>query len=517
MSDDKIFVEEFENCKRRVRRDVGDPAYKNWLGDLALEKLEEHCLVLSTSSSFKATQVSQRFAAHLVKNWDSAVSPVDRVLVRPRGPAMASQPASKQANQPAGARRNGQSHDTIKNQLGLTGIAPEAASNGSSAAMNVNTVTGSAGAGSARIRANNLAAATPLSEDEEDFLSQLDTPLNETLKFDRFLVGEGNKLAFSAAQNVVSTMTTDNRLVYFYGASGRGKTHLLNAIGHALREKRPEARVFYLTYDNLLNAYVSAVMSRTMMEFRKFLHQIDILLVDDLHLLRGRKATQEELLNLINRMTQEGKTVVVAGGMAPQRLAETGINQRLTDRLAGGTSIPLDKPDLRLRLAILQDMARKAGGDEAIILPDTILELIARRAEASVRELEGAYRFIRLHAQAHGEIPTLDKVRTMLSEHFRHHRREVTLDALKVAVAESFGWSATEMEGRKRPQPLVKARHAYCMLARKLTQESLTAIGASLGRDHTTVISGLRRAEALAETDTGFADKITALLEKFGA
>ncbi len=508
MSDDKIFVEEFENCKRRVRRDVGDPAYKNWLGDLALEKLEEHCLVLSTSSSFKATQVTQRFATHLVKNWDSSVSPIDRVLVRPRGPAQ----AGKLVGQPAGTRLNGQSHTTIKNQLGLKGIASESGAKSNAAMAKANHATANAGG-----QHGNLATATPISDDEEDFLSQLDTPLDETLKFDRFLVGEGNRLAFSAAQNVVSAMTTDNRLVYFYGASGRGKTHLLNAIGHALREKRPNARVFYLTYDNLLNAYVNAVMSRTMMEFRKRLHQIDVLLVDDLHLLRGRKATQEELLNLINRMTQEGKTVVVAGGMAPQRLAETGINQRLTDRLAGGTSISLEKPDLRLRLAILQDMARKTGGDEAILLPDTILELIARRAEASVRELEGAYRFIRLHAQAHKEIPTLDKVRTMLSEHFRHHRREVTLDALKAAVAESFGWTVTEMEGRKRPQPLVRARHAYCMLARKLTQESLTAIGVSLGRDHTTVISGLRRAEALAETDTGFADKITALLDQFGA
>ncbi len=514
MSDDKIFEEEFENCKQRVRRDIGDPAYKNWLRDLALEKLEAHCLVLSTSSSFKATQVSQRFATHLIKNWDSSVSPVDRVLVRPRGPAQPGKPVG----QPVGARLNGQSHATIKNQLGLKGIAPEAVSKSNGAnRVGARNVIGSAGGQRSNLATIAPISEAPISDDEEDFLSQLDTPLDETLKFDRFLVGEGNKLAFSAAQNVVSAMTTDSRLVYFYGASGRGKTHLLNAIGHALREKRPDARVFYLTYDNLLNAYVNAVMSRTMMEFRKRLHKIDILLVDDLHLLRGRKATQEELLNLINRMTQEGKAVVVAGGMAPQRLAETGINQRLTDRLAGGTSIPLDKPDLRLRLAILQDMARKAGGDAAIILPDSILELIARRAEASVRELEGAYRFIRLHAQAHNEIPSLDKVQAMLSEHFRHHRREVTLDALKAAVAESFGWSVAEMEGKKRPQPLVRARHAYCMLARKLTQESLTAIGVSLGRDHTTVISGLRRAEALAETDTGFADKITALLEKFGA
>ena len=361
-------------------------------------------------------------------------------------------------------------------------------------------------------------AQKSVDQEKKDFFSQLDTPLDQSLRFDHYLVGDANRLAYAAARNVVDGMTVDDRLVYFYGASGLGKTHLLNAIGHALREKRPQLRIFYLTYENFLTTYVDAVISKNLRDLRGFLHDFDVVMLDDLHLLRGRKGTQEEFLNLINRLHQEGKTVVIAGAMAPQRLAETGINQRLTDRLAGGTSIQLEKPDLRLRLAILQSMNDRHGRDEtALTLPTGILEQIARRADSSVRELEGAYRLVRLHAQAHGEIPASAQVAKMLAEHFRHHRKEVTLDNLKEAVAQSFGWSIADLEGPKRPQPLAKARHAYCMLARKLTHASLAAIGASLQRDHTTVISSLERGEALAETDIAFADKISRLLEQFGA
>ncbi|NHK29424.1 ATP-binding protein [Parvularcula flava] len=486
----------FEDYKQALRGRYGVATYESWFKMLVLDDYEEERVIISAPSQFTAKQICERFSEDMVDIWREKCGPVQSFQVRGgNGGIVASVPVRRK---PSGGMK------LVANK----GIAAREMAAANDARRPV-----------AQLRAVQKEEAAPQQAPEADPGLNIAAPLNATLSFERFCVSDCNRLAQAAANSVLENETTG--VVYYHGGPGRGKTHLLNSIGLEWLNRRPGDKVLYLTYDNLLNGYVTAVMSKNLPELRAYLDQIDLLMVDDVHMLRGRKATQEELLTLIDRLVAKGGTVIVAGSMAPSALAETGLNHRLTDRLGGGLAVQMDKPDFGLRLKILRQMADYDCTNNRVCVEERYLQMIARRCDASIREIEGAYRSIRLRAEtcqrSSDAEPMSDAyVLSVLQEMQRFRKKEFTLDDLMSAVADAFGLSVADLKSRRRPQTIVKGRHAFCLLARKLTDAPLKEIGACLNRDHTTVLSSLDRGEVLAETSPEFGERISRLMDEFG-
>lgn len=498
----------FQEYKAALKGRYGTDTYESWFKFLALDAYDQKRVILCAPSKFAAKQICERFSEDMVEIWKEKCGPVKSFEVRGGNGdgasfipvrTMPSRPVSGVRRQPGGyaASTDAVTPSLARRQQQDTAPQPPLETQQTAAHP---------------LTPQRLRETTALADPDLNIAA----PLNIAMSFDRFCVSDCNKLAAAAAMSVLEGETSG--LVYVHGGPGRGKTHLLNGIGQEWLRRNADARVLYLTYDNLLNGYVSAVMSKSLPELRAYLDNIDILMVDDVHLLRGRKATQEELLCLIDRLVAKGRAVIVAGAMAPASLAETGLHHRLTDRLGGGLCTPIDKPDFALRLKVLRQMAGYDCANNRICVEERYLQMIARRCDASVREIEGAYRTIRLKTetcQRTNEVITESYVNGVLEEMLRYRRKDVTLDDLLAGVADEFGLSVADLRSRRRPQTIVKGRHAFCMLARKLTDSPLKVVGACLGRDHTTVLSSLSRGEVLAETDPTFGGRISRLMDKF--
>ena len=476
-------LQTFRTYKDALRGKYGPAAYDSWFKPLSLVRYHKDHVVIGAPSNFTASQIRQRYSDGLVEVWKDNIGPIAQISIKGNLDVQAhASTRERMARQKETMLRNTGVTQTAK----IPAVAPETRKE---------------------------------APEETGTVSITASHLTRAFTFGRFCPGDANRIALAAASNMVET--GDDHLLFVHGGSGRGKTHLLNAVGHAWLQNRPGDNVLYITYDNLLNGYVSAVMSKSVPELRAWLDRIDILIVDDIHLLRGRKATQEELLCLVDRLMSRGKTVAIAGGLAPAKLAETGLNQRFADRLSGGLCVQIDRPDYQLRLKILKQLADEDLERGKITLEEPMLQIIARHCDASVRELEGAYKLVRLHAEAEGQDNpgrnlSEDQIRSLLQNHLSYRRKEVTLDDIKSAVADEFGLTVAEIESRRRMQPIVKARHAFCLLARRLTDAPLKQVGAVINRDHTTVLSSIDRGEVLAETDPAFGDRISRLLEQFG-
>ncbi len=484
-------LQKFSVYKTALKTRYGDAVYDSWFKALSLLKLQNGHAVIGAPSKFSASQITERFSSGMFELWHKEIGPICQISIR----------GNKDLQKYV--ERSAPIHDGYREKRGAVSIPRSMPAKTSDLFSKKST--------------ESPGAAKPVSA-SGGFTPSLASPLNAALTFDRFCIGEANRVAFVGARNVVER--TDDRMFFLFGGSGRGKTHLLNAIGHEWLTRHAQDNVLYLTYDNLLNGYVSAVLSKSVPELRAYLDRIDILLVDDIHLLRGRKATQEELLCLVDRLISCGKTVVIAGAMASTKLAETGLNQRLADRIGGGACVPVEKPDLQLRMKILRQMAEQDATRIDFVCDEAALQIVARRCDNSVRELEGAYRLLRLNAKAdkrsgNARQMTEDRVKALINEHLSCRPREVTLEDLKSRVASTFGLSVRDLESRKRMQPIVKGRHAFCLLARRLTEAPLKQIGAVIDRDHTTVLSSIDRGEVLAETNPVFGDRISQLMEEF--
>ncbi|MGV6800580.1 MAG: DnaA ATPase domain-containing protein [bacterium] len=462
-------LKNFETYKSALRHHYGDATFNSWFANLSLINYTDNDVTMGTNNQFTTKQIAQRYSKDMQTIWHRQIGDPKRIYIKTGSGLSANSLQAKAKQYPAYKKPV---MGKPKNTLPTT----------------------------------------------NDLTQNLPSPLNPGLVFETFCIGEANRVAFAAARSIIDD--PNERFVFFHGASGRGKTHLLNAIGQEWIKNNPQDNVLYLTYDNLLNGYVNAVLSKSVSELRNYLDQIEILLVDDIHLLRGRKATQEELLNLIDRLIACKKTVVIAGNLPALKLAETGLNYRLADRIGSGMSVQLDKPDYSLRLKILDQMNTVDGQNSTTGITPQHLQTIARRCDASIRELEGAYRTIRLNSRAlqfDNSLETLDDemIRKLLQEQLHASRKDITLEDIKDAVSEEFGVTVLEIESRRRMQPIVKSRHAFCLVARKLTDSPLKQIGAVINRDHTTVLSSIDRAQILAETDPKFADRISALLNRF--
>ena len=455
----------------RVR--VGDAKYISWFKDLGLADVSEDCVTLTTGSQAKRDMLDHRFFPVLEDTWRAEVGPVRKMRLT----------VLKSNLSAHAARVNAQEEQ-------------RAAVNGAAAPADVLPP-------SARARAGK-------EQGKEAGFDDLATPLDPRRTFDSFAVDGSNRIAWAAAQEALSEGRA-RELIYFYGPSGVGKTHLLQAIAHEWLARGDRGSAGYVTYNNLINACVSAVWSNATPALHKALLAHGFVGFDDIHFLTGKNRTQEELLIVIDAALDSGKQVVIAGELPPARLAEAGLNQRLADRLAGGICAPIHPGDEPLRMAVLKKRLEQSPA--MCRVSDEALAFIARTFTQSMRETIGALNQLLLMYGAEEIVVDLDEAKSVLQSRLEDRRRAATIEDAIAAGAEAFGLKLDDMTGRSQPQRIVRARHAVVWCAREVLKESFPRIGKALKRDHTTVMSSYRRAQALMERDKAFQDGVKRIRE----
>lgn len=470
---------QFTRFKSCLKEQFGQAVFDSYFDRLSLAEVGDDHVTLCAPTRFSASLISQRYSGRMRQVWSEQIHPVSRLSVK-------------------GAQELGVLRKDVSEMK--EGLAQQRTAIASSLTA-----------------APKVTPKAP-AEEKPAFDSEGAPTFAQSMTIDRFCTNETNSLAFRAIMKLLDSDTP--MVTMIYGSAGRGKTHLLNAVGQEWLRRHPGDNVLYLTYDALMTDVSEAFISKSFKELRAFLQNTDVLLIDDIQLLRGRKRTQEELDCLIDKLRSAGKRVLVAGAMPPKELAETGISPRLASRLSGGLCVAVSKPDLSLRTKIAKQFADEAMRVSGIAIPQRHLDFIARRCEDSVRELEGALSLIQVATEAAadqgGQISD-EQVRQLLTDHLSQRSHQITPEAILDYTVETFGLSKDDLMSRSRKQPIVRARHAFCFAVRKLTDTPLTAIGSMIGRDHTTVMHSIRTAEILASTDPTFGSRITAIFDEFDA
>ncbi|CAN5620101.1 chromosomal replication initiator protein DnaA [soil metagenome] len=336
-------------------------------------------------------------------------------------------------------------------------------------------------------------------------------PLDSRFTFDSFVVGKPNELAYSAARRVADRGPVSFNPLFLYGGTGLGKTHLMHAIAWEVRAGNAEARVLYLSAEQFMHRFVSALRSKDIHGFKELFRSVDMLMVDDLQFIAGKDGTQEEFFHTFNALIDQNKQIVISGDRAPGEI--DGLEERIKSRLQWGLVVDLHPTDYELRLGILQSKAElHAGLHPGVAVAGGVMEFLAHRINSNVRVLEGA--LIRLFAYASlvGQEITLDMAQECLADILRASERKITIDEIIRKVADHYTLRLSDLLSARRARSVARPRQVAMFLAKTLTSRSLPEIGRRFGgRDHTTVIHAVRKIEELRKTDSQIAEDVELL------
>ncbi len=339
--------------------------------------------------------------------------------------------------------------------------------------------------------------------------SWLDSQLNPRLTFEAFVVGTGNRFTHAACLAVAENPGHAYNPLFIFGGSGLGKTHLLHAVGHAVRQTRPDARVTYVPAERFTNEMIFSIQHAQTLAFRNKYRNVDVLLIDDIQFLAGKEGTQEEFFYTFNALRDAHKQVVVTADKPPKDIPMLEV--RLTSRFNQGLVTDIKQPDLETRIAILRGRCAQEGG--GLHLQDDVLLLIADRIHTNIRDLEGCLvRLIAVASLTHQEI-SLELAEEVLQHYVNAEPEQLTPERILAAVAEKFGVKTEALCGPRRTRTVVLPRQVAMFLARQLTELSLVEIGRLFGgRDHTTVIYSCEKVGAMIAADIEFAEKVNGLI-----
>jgi chromosomal replication initiator protein len=326
--------------------------------------------------------------------------------------------------------------------------------------------------------------------------------LNPSYTFDRFVIGDGNRLAHGAALAVAEAPSEAYNPLFLHGPPGLGKTHLLGAIANYLGANAPALSVRYTTAESFTNEFVGALKSAGAEGFKARYRDIDVLLIDDVQFLEGKPATEEEFFHTFNALYESGSQLVLSADRIPSELST--LASRLRDRFEWGLTVPLEAPNRATRLTVLRRLVQESGVE---IADDGALNELADRIDANVRQLHGALTRVLAHASLMARPLSTD----LIAEVIPHGRsaQATSVEEIQQRVAEGFGISRAELVGSSRAATPLRARQVAIFLTRELTDLSLPQIGRLYGgRDHSTVLNSLRRVEAGLADDTDLAARV---------
>lgn len=337
------------------------------------------------------------------------------------------------------------------------------------------------------------------------------TRLDPRFTFDNFVVGKPNELAFAAANRVAQGGPVTFNPLFLYGGVGLGKTHLMHAIAHEYRRRDPSANVVYLSAEQFMVRFIQALRERKMMDFKEEFRSVDVLMVDDVQFIAGKDSTQEEFFHTFNALIDQNKQIIISGDRPPTEIKE--LENRIASRLQSGLVVDLHPTDFELRLGILQAKVELYRETYPQLEVDTnILKFLAHRISTNVRVLEGALTRLFAFASLVGREIDQALVQEVLSDVLRASDRKITVEEIQRRVSEHFNIRLSDMLGPKRLRSFARPRQVAMFLAKHLTSRSLPEIGRRFGgRDHTTVLHGVKKIEELCQSDSQLADDVEML------
>jgi len=327
-------------------------------------------------------------------------------------------------------------------------------------------------------------------------------------RFDNFITGTSNKLAYEASLKVSENISHYNPL-YIYGGVGMGKTHLLNSIALSLKEKN---RVMFISAERFMYQFVKSIKSNDMVKFKEYFRNADILLIDDIQFMNGKEAMQEEFFHTFNALIDKGSQVIISADRAPNKLSR--IQERIKSRFTGGLVVDIQSPDYQLRSKIVKQKTEELNVffSNQVNISEEIQKFISTEITTSIRELVGAINRVVSFSRIYNKIPNLSEVKVVLKDLLNIGENKVTIDLIQSTVCKFFKISKNEMLSSRRSRYLVRPRQTAIYLTKILTSKSLPEIGREFSnRDHTTIIHSVKTIEKLKEKDAEMTDNINNL------
>src|SRR5210317_832587 len=445
----------------RMRSDLGDNVWRNWIKGLDFGKMDHGVMVLYSGSSLVASRVNSQYADRLRMYWQVESREIRQVRVehRQHTPVMPEKPYDKPVS----------SHPVDADQ-GATYSAQLSATR------------------------------------RTDSGDELGGVLDPRMTFENFIVGKPNELAYAAAMRAAESDTPSFNPLFLHGGVGLGKTHLMHAIAWQIRRRDPSRKVVYLSAEKFMYRFIRALRYRDTMQFKEQFRSVDVLMVDDVQFISGKDSTQEEFFHTFNALVEDGRQVIISADKSPTDLE--GMEERLRSRLGWGMVADIHPADYELRLGILQSKAEHAP----VQIADKVLEFMAHRIASNVRELEGALNRIAAHAMLVGREITIESAADLLSDLLRASSRKVSIEAIQNRVAAHYGVRVAEMFSPRRARNIARPRQVAMYLAKNLTSLSYPDIGRQFGgRDHTTVMHAVKTIESLSKSDGQLAEDVQLL------
>ncbi len=446
------FDRQWSRVRGMLREEFGETAYNTWLASLTLDGLEGERVLLSVPTRFLRDWVAAHYADRIRVLW-RRVNPMISGVALNVMPATPPSPASAKA---------------IVAPVDPVQAAPESA---------------------------------PAD-------AEIGAPLDPRCTFEKFVVGQPNELAFAAAKRVAQMAVPPFNPLFLYGGVGLGKTHLMHAIAWQIRRQDGARKVVYLSAEKFMYQFVKALRFKDTMSFKELFRSADVLMVDDVQFIGGKETTQEEFFHTFNTLVDRGRQIVISADRSPSELA--GLEERIRSRLGWGLVVDIHPTTYDLRREILQVKARTMA--QEVVIPEAVLDFLARRITSNVRELEGALNRIVAQATLVGRAITLEMAQDILQDLLRAHERRVTIEDIQRRVAEHYKIRLVDMQSARRARAVARPRQVAMYLAKQLTPRSLPEIGRKFGgRDHTTVMYAIRKIEELRAIDPLLSEDIETL------
>ncbi|MFD1216758.1 MULTISPECIES: chromosomal replication initiator protein DnaA [Microbulbifer] len=470
---------------------------QNWVGDKFLDRIRDLVQHFNGGQSLAVEVVSidrraTRFRRNLGGTAQSSASgaahaPAPPSLSSSRAPAQASSPVPSRASSQPGAQVA--ARPSVDPQLNNV-VAEESGVDNLTAAERLPADLHSGGEPAV------AAPVPPPRKVEVEGAIKHGSALNRGFTFASFVEGKSNQLGLAAAQQIADNPGGAYNPLFIYGGVGLGKTHLMHAVGNALVERNPNAKVVYLHSERFVADMVKALQLNAISDFKRYYRSVDALLIDDIQFFAGKERSQEEFFHTFNSLLEGGQQIILTCDRYPKEI--DGLEERLKSRFGWGLTVAVEPPELETRVAILMKKAEQVGVD----LPHDTAFFIAQRIRSNVRELEGALRRVIANAQFTGRPIDDILVREALKDLLALQDRLVSVDNIQRVVAEYYKIKVADLLSKRRSRSVARPRQVAMSLAKELTNHSLPEIGDAFGgRDHTTVLHACRKIRQLQESD----------------
>ncbi|NIY74882.1 chromosomal replication initiator protein DnaA [Thalassospira sp. HF15] len=474
-------VATWQLVREKLRAEFGATAYRYWLEPVALIAVEAGVARLGAPTRAMRDWVTQHYLDRIQKFWHAEDSDVHFVEI----------------NIVSGMQANGSASGTSKSaSASSSATAPRAkAGRKSESAENASVADAP--------RQSNGSGRTAIASMSDDGIS---AALDPRYTFDNFVLGKPNEFAYAAARRLAEAESVPFNPLFLYGGVGLGKTHLMHAIAWHIRRTQPHRTVIYLSAEKFMYRFIRALRDKNTVDFKDQFRSVDVLMVDDVQFISGKDSTQEEFFHTFNALVDQGRQIIVSADKSPSDLED--IEERLRSRLGSGLVADIHATTYELRLGILEAKAERQG----VELPQRVMEFLAHKITANVRELEGALNRVIAHAQLVGREIGLEMVQDILHDVLRASERRVSIEEIQKRVAEHFNIKVSDMHSARRARAVARPRQVAMYLSKQLTTHSLPEIGRKFGgRDHTTVMHAVRKIEELHGTDPSLCEDIDLL------